>query len=270
MGIENVTHVSRDEVIRQLRKFEDLEDDSQRSHYCYELLRQAGYSFEDIKTHEIKNNPDDVIYVYKKGHLEEERFGAAYRRIVVIGAHFDAKPNSLGILDNASGTVQVISLAKTFRDVPTKYSYVFALFGGEEDGLKGSESFLHNFPGQDHIKFMLNIDCVGRNTCYHGNKSDDKLEELLARAGKDVGHKIRNADMSDKFSSDYASFSRNNIPVLALGTSNLLEGVIHSPNDRLSAINVNEFYALHHVLVRFVQNVEAEHALDLIPKYLRY
>lgn len=257
MKLSNIRPTPMSVLEKQLAKFETLEDDSQRSHYCYELLRQSGYTFDEIKTHEIDGNPDDVLYVNKDG---------ATNKTIVVGAHFDkVEGTSKGVLDNASGTLQVINLAKLLKNVKTSYSYTFALFGGEEDGLDGSEEYLEKLTSQkkENIKLMINIDCVGRkSTCYYGNKSDDILESILEGSAKDVGMNILNSKMPWYYSSDFASFSSKDIPVIAIGSDGI-DGIIHNSNDNMSAIDMKEYYNVQLLMLDFIKKLELNPEIKL-------
>jgi len=87
----------------------------------------------------------------------------------VIGGHFDHCGEHVGLLfpganDNGSGSAVVMEMAEAFAKLRTKpkRSVVFALFGGEESGLKGSYYFVDNVPGPfSGVDAMFNFDMVG-------------------------------------------------------------------------------------------------------------
>lgn len=102
---------------------------------------------------------------------------------IVIGAHYDhlgrggqgsLDVNSTeihhGADDNASGVAAMLELARQFSQTRTnKRTIIFIAFGGEEEGLLGSQFYVNNpaFPIAKTVA-MINMDMVGR-------LKDDKL-----------------------------------------------------------------------------------------------
>jgi len=80
-------------------------------------------------------------------------------RIIVIGGHIDsAEPEIPGANDDGSGSATVIELARILAKRANESTIVFALFGGEEQGLRGSRNFVMNFDRMDSVALMLQID----------------------------------------------------------------------------------------------------------------
>ncbi len=61
--------------------------------------------------------------------------------IVIIGAHFDAVPNSPGADDNGTGTAATMELARIFHGTKPKRTLRFVFFNCEEPGLIGSRKY---------------------------------------------------------------------------------------------------------------------------------
>jgi hypothetical protein len=88
---------------------------------------------------------------------------------VVLGAHFDGVGEHLGILfpgadDNASGSAVVMEAAEAFaaNGERPKRSVLFVLFGGEEQGIKGSAYFVEHLPAPfTKVTAMVNFDMEG-------------------------------------------------------------------------------------------------------------
>lgn len=87
---------------------------------------------------------------------------------LVITAHYD----HLGMLgketwfpganDNASGTSMMLEMADWYAKHPPRYSILFIAFSGEEAGLIGSFSFVHQpLIPLKRIRFLLNLDLLG-------------------------------------------------------------------------------------------------------------
>ena len=98
--------------------------------------------------------------------------GRQPRRVVVVGAHYDAKdlPGFVGANDGASGTAVVAELARSLRPRALRPTVVFILFDGEETprgtpdgqfeekGLRGSKVAARTFA---HAEAMVLLDLVG-------------------------------------------------------------------------------------------------------------
>ena len=93
--------------------------------------------------------------------------------VVIIGAHYDhigrrAKPvegDSIGhgANDNASGTSTVIAMAKSFAaQKNNKRSIMFALFSGEEMGLRGAKQLAERLKNENlNLYTMVNFEMLG-------------------------------------------------------------------------------------------------------------
>jgi hypothetical protein len=87
--------------------------------------------------------------------------------IVVVCAHYDCTsedPYRLapGADDNASGTAAVLTAAELLATVPCRYTIKYICFAGEEQGLRGSQAWVHWAAEQDlAILAALNFDMVG-------------------------------------------------------------------------------------------------------------
>jgi aminopeptidase YwaD len=96
---------------------------------------------------------------------------------VVIGAHYDhlgrGGQGSLargggeihyGADDNASGTAALLELARVFSAMKPRRTVVFAAFGGEEEGLLGSNFYVNRAPAVPLTQTvaMFNMDMIGR------------------------------------------------------------------------------------------------------------
>ncbi len=94
------------------------------------------------------------------------------KQFVLIGAHYDhigiqdpVGNDSIanGADDNAAGTVSTLELARKFSEInDNKRSIIFALFSGEELGLKGSTHLAEKLKNQGiDLYTMVNLEMVG-------------------------------------------------------------------------------------------------------------
>jgi hypothetical protein len=122
-----------------------------------------------------------IRHNYTQGGLAQAniigiKWGYDRENWVVVGAHFDTTTNgdthdevSQGAYDDGSGTMLVMELANSYKNITPYYTIAFAEFDGEERGLRGSAAFYRDvtenkFP-YTNITFhaMLNLDMIGIN-----------------------------------------------------------------------------------------------------------
>jgi aminopeptidase YwaD len=195
---------------------------------------------------------------------------------VVIGAHYDhlgrGGPGSLaarggevhhGADDNASGVAGMLELARIFssqRPKPPR-TIVFIAFGGEEEGLLGSNYYVNHpvIPLADTVA-MFNMDMIGRlkankliiggvGTAQEWRASIEEAQKWIAAPGPLVAGADRYAAIIDVFPksfeltltedgfgpSDHSSFYAKKIPVLFFWTGTHED--YHKPSDTADKIN---------------------------------
>lgn len=167
---------------------------------------------------------------------------------IIVGGHFDHCGRHMGLLfagadDNASGSSVVMEIAETaamLKERPAR-SIIFVLFGGEEEGLVGSNYFAEHIPAPiAKVDAMFNFDMTGEgdgtNCGFTPEPQDfkktidaaDALVKTLRRSWpiKDVG--VR--------SSDYAPFFLKGAPCAAF-FSNGPHVSYHQTGDTIYRIN---------------------------------
>ena len=156
-------------------------------------------------------------------------------RTVVVGAHLDSVPEGPGINDNGSGSAATletaIQLAKTKTKGGLENRVRFAFWGGEEDGLVGSQYYVSSLDeaGLAGTLLNLNFDMVGSpNFARFIYDGDGDAFGLTGPAGSDVIEEVfeeyfasqglTSAPTEFSGRSDYAGFIANRIPAGGLFT----------------------------------------------------
>lgn len=180
--------------------------------------------------------------------------------IVVVGAHMDHigyGPSMSrsgggkihpGADDNASGTVALLQIAKTFAALrgQNKRTVVFMSFSAEEMGLIGSRYYCDNpmFPqGSPNIRkhiFMLNMDMVGwlgkgkQAVDFNDGESSPDIQGIIGElSGKySFGRGITSRGSGG---SDHACFYNKKVPIAFLHTG--MHPYYHTPSDTPDRIN---------------------------------
>jgi aminopeptidase YwaD len=227
---------------------------------------------------------------------------------IVIGAHYDhlgrGGEGSLaprageihhGADDNASGSAGVIELARIFSTQwpKLKRTLVFIAFGGEEEGLLGSNYYVnHPLVPLDKTVAMINMDMIGRmkdrKLIIGGVGTAKEWRQLITQANmsqkttisansgspapKGVpivvsanGRPIMTVDPNGAFEltmnedgygpSDHSSFYSKQIPVLFFWTGT--HNDYHKPSDTFEKINYNDEARILSLVARIVRDVDS-------------
>lgn len=84
---------------------------------------------------------------------------------ILLAAHYDTVPNSVGADDNASGVAVVLEVARLLSSRPTPRTLQLAFFDQEEVGLRGSMAFATNKARLENLRGVIVLDMVGF-ACY--------------------------------------------------------------------------------------------------------
>lgn len=190
---------------------------------------------------------------------------------IIIGAHYDhlgrggegsLAPKSgeihHGADDNASGTAGLIELARIFgaQRPKLKRTLIFIAFGGEEEGLLGSNYYVnHPFTPLTNTVGMINMDMIGR-------MKDRKLViggVGTAKEWRDLIAPEKSFELTlneDGFGpSDHSSFYGKQVPVLFFWTGT--HNDYHKPSDTWDKINYNDEAKILSFIARIVRDIDA-------------
>ncbi|MGZ3764475.1 MAG: M28 family metallopeptidase [Mucilaginibacter sp.] len=179
---------------------------------------------------------------------------------IVITAHYDhlggmgRKTYFPGANDNASGTSQLLSLAKYYAANPQRYSVIFLSFSGEEAGLLGSQYFAdHPLMPLTNIRFLINLDIEG--TGGEGitvvNASVYPKEFGLLKQVNDNGHYLVKVYSRGKAAnSDHYPFTEKGVPAFFIYTMGGIKAY-HDVFDISKTLPLNEYSHLFKLLVAF-------------------
>ena len=228
---------------------------------------------------------------------------------IVIGAHYDhlgrggegsgsLMPNSgdihYGADDNASGTAGLIELARVFsaQRPKLKRSVIFIAFGGEEEGLLGSNYYVnHPVAPLANTIAMINMDMIGRmkdrKLVIGGVGTAKEWRDIIKQANTAQtvkvtatseqpavrkmpivvsanGRPIMTVDPTGAFEltlnedgygpSDHQSFYIKQVPVLFFWTGTHSD--YHKPSDTFDKINYEDEARILNLVARIVRDVD--------------
>ena len=192
------------------------------------------------------------------------------KEVIIVGAHYDhlgrggEGSGSLaprggdihyGADDNASGTAGVLELARLFSAKKPKHTIVFMAFGGEEEGLLGSNYYVnHPLLPLANTVAMINMDMIGRmkdgRLIVGGVGTAKEWRELIA--GEKQFQLTLNEDGFGP--SDHSSFYGKQIPVLFFWTGT--HNDYHKPSDTFDKINYADEARILEMVARVVDQLD--------------
>lgn len=202
---------------------------------------------------------------YKSRNIVATLPGAS-KRTVIIGAHYDNRPEGSGADDNASGVSVMVEVAKRIaKKKQLPYTVKFVAFGAEESpaGLVGSDTYVKRMSKKaiKRAEVMINYDSliVGDNLYVHAgaNKKVGPRDEILSLAQRyrlplqiqPGWNPAYPAGITPDGFSDYTAFNKAGIPIVAFEATNWeiadKDGYTqteengsywHTPNDTLQKI----------------------------------
>jgi len=166
-------------------------------------------------------------------------------RMILLGGHIDsAGPEIPGANDDGSGSAVVLEAARVLGTREMESTIVFALFGGEEQGLQGSRYFVEHFDGMDSVALMIQTDManglgtIALDPDAHGASAPPWLVRAAVEEFNKLGYTgleypfhyfSWNYAMEEGSGSDHNPFLRAGIPAIDFTTD--VTAPIHTPQD---------------------------------------
>ncbi len=156
---------------------------------------------------------------------------------VVITAHIDTKPGTPGALDNGTGVVTLMQIARELAERQVKPSVELIPFNGEDNyAVPGQMLWLNENSGRmDNILLAINIDgagCAGHPTAVSLYGCDEHRGAVIRR------ELARTPDFIEGepwYQGDHSMFVMNGRPAVAITSANAMElcaSIIHTAADR--------------------------------------
>lgn len=180
--------------------------------------------------------------------------GMGTRDLVLVTAHLDSINSSGGPAasapgadDNASGVAALLEMAQVLKDHSAEHDLRFVLFGGEEQGLRGSAEYVAGLPAgeQARISAVVNMDMIGSlNTpvptvLLEGATVSQTLIDALAEAAGTYSSLTVQTSLHP-YASDHVPFINADLPaVLTIEGADGANSFIHTAGDTLDHLNLD-------------------------------
>ena len=191
-----------------------------------------------------------VVSLKGYGDLDEQ---------LVVGAHYDSVPFSLGSWDNGAGAVEILALLEKLKDSQPKRDIKVVLFGSEETGLKGSRAYVKAHEKDiAKTRAMVNVDVggsiLGNETIFIGASDDTQI--FVQHFLKEVGYEAVTIDKL--MSSDSANFNYAGVPSISIGQGLVRGGgYMHTRYDNMDLIDEDVLAMEADFLIKLVQKLDA-------------
>jgi aminopeptidase YwaD len=175
---------------------------------------------------------------------------------VVICAHVDAKENTLGATDNASGIIVELLLAEMLSKYQGNLGIEIVAFNGEDYYSAGGEmDYLHRCSSDfDKILVAINIDGAGYfegNTAYSLYDCPPEIQQKAKQAFGVFGL----IEGGQWYQGDHSMFVQSQQPAIAFTSEKafeMLATITHTPNDTPKIVDCQKLVDLAYALESFI------------------
>jgi len=237
---------ARTVVEKRLKSFAD--DNQARENIIRKWFVESGCAKANLSEQQARVGlPPNVICVLP-GETEET---------IVVGAHTDHVTDfGDGVVDNWSGASLLPDLLFSLNGRKRHHTFVFVGFTGEEKGMVGSEYYVEQLSPEQRsrIQAMVNMDSLGlASTKVWASHADKVLLDPLTAVAKASKLPLATSNVENVGTTDSESFARYHIPRVTLHsvTSENMQ-VLHSEDDTLSAIKMDDYYDTYHLIAEYL------------------
>ena len=147
------------------------------------------------------------------------------RRKIVVCAHIDARANTPGASDNASGVSVLLMLAELIADKRSSTGVEMVAFNGEDHfGAGGQMDYLRRYrAGMNRIVAAVNVDDIGYRrgkTAFSFYECPREIRQRVRTAFRDYGGLVEGEPWHQ---GDHMLFVQNEVPAVALTSDKMRE-----------------------------------------------
>ncbi|MBD0322658.1 MAG: Zn-dependent exopeptidase M28, partial [Aldersonia sp.] len=209
-----------------------------------EQLRAMGYSVRQPAITMPGGSSENVV-------AEQVGTGVGPRGLVIVTAHLDSVNQAgrelpaPGADDNASGAAGLLELAHVVSTEPWPNDVRFILFGGEEQGLLGSKSYVDALEGieRHRLRAVINMDMIARRNgptpgvlIEGASVSRDLIDRLVTSAA--TWTRLEVSTSLQPYASDHVPFIDAGLPaVLTIEANDTANTDVHSDRDVLDKLD---------------------------------
>ena len=136
--------------------------------------------------------------------------------VIVLSAHYDSTPLSVGSYDNMSGCIALLAVAQALAPAPRRCTLRLLFCGSEERGLLGSKAYCAAHAGElDSVVLNVNLDMLGSimGSFIACCTSEERLVHFIEYFASIRGFGIK--ARQDVYSSDSTPFADRGVPAVS-------------------------------------------------------
>jgi len=163
---------------------------------------------------------------------------------IVISAHIDAKKDSPGAIDNATGVTVLLLLSELLKDYKEKYQIELVFFNGEDYyAVSGQMKYIEqNEKKFGDVLLNINIDGVGYKDGVTSFSAFDLPNEIQKVLNELISNKPNIREGLPWYQGDHSIFLQYGRPAIAVSSHWLIENMecqdfTHTPKDNLNVVN---------------------------------
>jgi Iap family predicted aminopeptidase len=170
---------------------------------------------------------------------------------IVVGGHFDMVEKGQGVVDNWSGASLLPSLFQAMG--PSKHTFVFVAFTGEERGELGSKAFVKTID-RAQVKAMVNLDTLGLDeTKVWMSRADPMLVQWLGATAASMKLPLAAVNVEQVGSTDSEVFRLQKIPAITIHSiTQDTWHILHSPLDTIKEIKMDAYYRTYNLVLGYL------------------
>jgi Peptidase family M28 len=236
----------RDAIEKHLKEFS--RDNAKRESIVKDWFAQEGCKDSNLTEQSLgRELPPNVICVVP----------GESGRTIVVGAHTDHVTSfGEGVVDNWTSAALLPSFLHSLSGKARHHTFVYVGFSAEEKGMLGSIYYAqHLTPEQrGNIAAMINMDSLGLGpTEVWASHADIGLLQALRAVAATMHLPLEAVDVEEVGSTDSESFVPYGIPRITLhSVTQATLPILHSPNDRLSAIRMDDYYDSYRLIAAYL------------------
>ncbi|MCG2820437.1 MAG: M28 family peptidase [Candidatus Atribacteria bacterium] len=176
---------------------------------------------------------------------------------IIVCAHIDAYSNTPGALDNASGTLVLLLLAKMLQKYDGPMAIEFIAFNGEDNfSVGGQMDYLRRYGNElEKVLVAINLDDVGYikgKTAFSMYECPDIISKKAHQIFSSFNGIVRGEEW---FQGDHMIFVQKGIPAIAFTAEkmrDLMEKITHTQKDTSELVDCTKLVEIASALKEFI------------------
>ena len=217
--------------------------------YIFAELVKMGLEPQVQQTTAVKTRTGSSLRAATVQNIVAKLQGTANTRAVLLVAHYDAAPYSLGASDDGAAIASLLETLRALKaNAPLKNDVIFLATDGEEIGLLGASAFVQQHPWAKDVGVVLNFEARGDHGPSMMFQTTDGNGWLIDELAENVSRPVANSLSTDIYKllpndTDFTVFQQAGMKGLNFA---YIEGVgaYHSSLDNMA--NLDERSLQHH------------------------